>query len=213
MARRRLHDEFFKKAKAEGYLARSAYKLLEINDKRKIIRKGDAVLDVGCAPGSWLQVSAELVGPRGVVVGIDLREVDHERAGLGKNICTMVGDANEIAPDDLLELRGGRLKDGGGGNRGGLFDVVLSDMAPDTTGFGDDFISERLCRTVLDLLPALLKVRGNLAMKVFEGAAYPPLFRDTAALFTSCKGLKPKATRDMSREIYIVGLGYKGPAR
>jgi 23S rRNA U2552 (ribose-2'-O)-methylase RlmE/FtsJ len=94
-----------------------------------------------------------------------------------------------------------------------FFSVVLSDMAPDTTGSGDAFLSERLCRTVLDLLPAVLRPGGNLAMKVLEGEPYPALLRDTAVMFASCKGLKPKATRDVSREIYIVGLGYKGPTR
>lgn len=202
MARRTLHDEFFKKAKAEGYLARSAYKLLEINDKRKIIRQGDAVLDIGCAPGSWLQVASEVVGSRGVVVGIDLKEVDLERARLGENVRTIVADANDIAPSDLLDLASDRL----GGKR---FSVLLSDMAPDTTGSGDEFMSERLCRTVLDLLPGLLCPGGNLVMKVLEGEPYPQLLKDTARMFASCKGIKPKATRDVSREIYIVGLGYK----
>jgi len=276
MSRRRLHDRYFKQAKAEGYLARSAYKLIEINDKRRLIRKGDAVLDLGCAPGSWLQVAARLVGPRGTLVGIDLKAVDHERAGLGDHVRTIVADVTEIKEGIGDQAAGGREekdvqregyegreeREGKGGPSASagssgtpaahkapatadeqdttspafpsaqclvprasppafpsaqclvpraFFDVVLSDMAPDTTGSGDAFLSERLCRTVLDLLPGVLAPGGNLAMKVLEGEPYPALLRDTSAMFISCKGLKPNATRDVSREIYIVALGYRPP--
>ena len=83
-------------------------------------------------------------------------------------------------------------------------------MAPDTTGHGDHFLSVRLCRRALDLLPSLLKPGGNLAMKVFEGEEYPQLLRDTAALFDQAKGFKPKASRADSSEVYIVATGFRG---
>lgn len=196
MARRVLHDQFFKKAKAEGYLARSAYKLQEINERKRLFGQGARVLDLGCAPGAWLQIAAEMAGPRGVVVGIDLKEV---RDRIGPNVTSIQGDIYKTDPAALLTPAGG------------MFDAVLSDMAPDTTGHGDHFLSVRLCRRVLDMLPALLKRGGNLTMKVFEGEEYPALLRETAAMFDSAKGFKPKASRDVSSEMYIVAHGYKAP--
>jgi 23S rRNA (uridine2552-2'-O)-methyltransferase len=92
---------------------------------------------------------------------------------------------------------------------GGIFDAVISDMAPDTSGHGDHFLSVRLCRRALELLPALLRPGGNLTMKVFEGEQYPALLREAAALFREARGFKPKASRDVSKEMYIVALGYR----
>ena len=196
MARRVLHDQYFKKAKDEGYLARSAYKLQEIAQRHRLIGTGQRVLDLGCAPGAWLQVAAELVGPKGVVVGIDLKEV---RDAIGANVATVVGD---IYQTDAAVLTG---------MGSGLFDAVVSDMAPDTTGAGDTdhHRSVRLCRHVLEMLPGLLRPGGNLAMKVFEGGTYPSLVKETARMFASAKGFKPKASREVSREIYVVALGYR----
>ncbi len=193
MARRALHDQYFKQAKAEGYLARSAYKLQQIQESKCIIRKRDRVLDLGCAPGAWLQVAAELVGPDGLVVGLDLQEVRHS---IAPNVRTIVGDIYETDAGALL------------GERDALFSVVLSDMAPNTTGHGDDLVSARLCDRVLELLPRLLAPGGNLAMKIFEGAEYGRVLKDTARLFANAKGYKPKASRDVSREMYIVATGY-----
>ncbi len=193
MSRRKLHDRYFRQAKAEGYAARSAYKLLQIQDAKRIIRAGDAVLDLGCAPGSWLQVASELVGERGVVVGIDLTPV---RIHPPDNVTTLVGDATDIHPSELTHPAGGR------------FDVVLSDMAPKTSGHGDAERSVTLCHAILDLLPDLLKPTGNLAMKVLEGSGYPELLRETQRRFANARGYKPKASRDVSREMFIVAKGY-----
>jgi len=154
------------------------------------------VPDLGCAPGAWVQVALEAVGPRGVVVGIDLKEV---RENFGPNAFILQGDIYATPAATLL------------GQSGLKFDAVLSDMAPDTTGHGDHFLSVRLCRRVLDLLPSLLKPGGNLAMKVFEGEEYSPLLKETGAVFAVVKGFKPKASRDVSREMYIIGEGYRPP--
>jgi 23S rRNA (uridine2552-2'-O)-methyltransferase len=197
MPRRQLHDPYFKKAKAEGYLARSAYKLKEINERRRLFGPGARVLDLGCAPGAWLQVAGELVGPKGIVVGIDLQEV---RETLGPNIHTIQGDIYATEASKLT------------GESGDLFDTVLSDMAPNTTGHGDHFLSVRLCRRALELLSALLRPGGNFVMKVFEGEEYIALLGETQHLFREAKGFKPKASREMSREMYIVGYGYRGDA-
>jgi len=195
MARRTLHDEFFKRAKAEGYLARSAYKLLELNEKKRLIRTGARVLDLGCAPGSWLQVCRKLVGSQGVVVGIDLQEIDH---AFEPNVHVIQGDLTKIDPGQLL------------GASGILFDCVVSDMAPPTSGHGDHFRSVHLCEAILDRLPALLRSGGNLAMKVFEGESHQDLVKLTAGMFAEAKAYKPRASRGVSSETYIVGKGYKG---
>lgn len=196
---RKLHDEYFKKAKAEGYLARSAYKLLEIQERHRLIRRGDSVLDLGCAPGSWLQVAEKLVGPGGRVVGIDLTPVTHPFSNV---VAAVQLDAFAATPEDLRSCNDGRP-----------FDVVLSDMAPNTTGHGDDLLSVRLCRRVLELLPEVLRIGGHCTMKVLEGGEYPELLKDTRTLFRDVKGLKPKASRDVSREIFIIAEGYKGAAK
>lgn len=196
--KRELHDPYFLKAKAEGYVARSAYKLLEIQERHRLIRKGYRVLDLGCAPGSWLQVALKLVGPGGRVAGVDLQPVTIPHA---ENLVTAVGDVFSMTPDDCLDLLGGPA------------DVVLSDMAPSTTGDpgGDHYKSVAICRRVLELLPSVLVAGGHLAMKVFEGGEYPQLLRESQRHFRFCKGLKPDATRDVSREMFIIGERYAGP--
>src|SRR5215831_17385430 len=112
---RKLHDRFFKQAKAEGYAARSAYKLIEINDKKRLVRSGSRVLDLGCAPGSWLQVVEKIIGERGLALGIDLQQVEIR---VGPRVRVIQGDAFKIDPKELTDFAGG------------TFDVVLSDMAP-----------------------------------------------------------------------------------
>lgn len=237
MARRVLHDTFFKQAKAEGYLARSAYKLVQIQESRKVIRAGDRVLDLGCAPGAWMQVAAELVGPRGAVVGIDLQPVLHVFPA-SPRVTHLVGDiyktpaeallaplsdsvpslipatpgASDPAPapkssrdDASVSVSPAQHKP-----RTALFDAVLSDMAPNTTGHGDHERSVALCDHVLLMLPALLKRGGSCTMKVFEGSDYARLLRDTSRLFQQCKGFKPEASRSVSREMYIVATGFQG---
>jgi 23S rRNA (uridine2552-2'-O)-methyltransferase len=202
MAQRKLHDQFFKMAKAEGYLARSAYKLKEINERKRLFGPGSRVLDLGCAPGAWVQVALEGIGAKGVVVGIDLKEI---RERFPPNAHVMRGDIYKTPAETLLAPAGGK------------FDCVMSDMAPDTTGHGDHFLSVRLCRRVLELLPALLKAGGSMTMKVFEGEEYGELLNECRSMFGSVKGFKPKASRDVSVEMYIVAHGYRpgnraGPA-
>jgi 23S rRNA (uridine2552-2'-O)-methyltransferase len=192
--RRTLHDRYFKQAKAEGYLARSAYKLLEIQDRRRVISPGGRVLDLGCAPGAWIQVASRIVGARGAVVGIDLKQTRHD---FGPGVRTLVADVYATDPPTLRELAGG------------AFDTVLSDMAPNTSGFGDDLLSARLCRRVLEMLPGVLRPGGDLVMKIFEGAEYPEVLREAGSLFSSARGFKPKASREVSREMYIIAHGFQ----
>lgn len=191
---RKLHDEFFKKAKAEGYAARSAYKLLEINEKKRVVRPGFFVLDCGCAPGSWLQVVEEIIGDRGLALGIDLQEV---RTPFGPTVKVLREDVFAFDPTPYIEHAGRR------------FDAVLSDMAPNTTGHGDDYLSVRLCRRVLELLPRVLRPHGHLCMKVLEGEEFPQLLKETRALFMDCGAMKPRASRDISCETFIWAKGYR----
>lgn len=219
--RRETQDRYFKQAKAEGYAARSAYKLIEINRKRPVLKRGDRVADLGCSPGSWVQIASEIVGDRGLVVGIDLKPVTIQ---LPPNARTVVADVFSVTAEDLLNLAEGRdpTADGGAAPQAhrsaprALFDAVLSDMAPSTEGGGggatDHFRSIDLCRRVLDLLPRLLKPGGRCVMKVFEGEAYPELLKDTGRMFAEVKGFKPESSRDVSREMFIIATGYRPPA-
>lgn len=199
---RKLHDKYFRLAKREGYLARSAYKLLEIQKRRKLITKGDRVLDLGCAPGSWLQVAQKLVGDEGIVVGIDLQRVDH---GFGDNVFVSKGDFTTTDARALLEPILGE-------DTSTKFDVVISDMAPSTTGHGDHFMSEQLCQKIVDALPELLKSGGNCTMKVLEGETFPDLLKRVKHVFRTAGAIKPDACRDVSRETYIYGIGFR-PSR
>lgn len=198
--KRELHDRYFKQAKTEGYAARSAYKLKEIQERHRLIKRGDRVLDLGCAPGSWLQVAAELVGPEGRVVGIDLLRT---RVPSMPNVNVMEGD---IYAADPLVLRAMAYPELTG--QPPQFDVVISDMAPNTSGHGDHFLSVRLCRRALELFPSLLRSSGCATLKVFEGEEFPDFVNECRAAFGSVWIFKPKASRDVSRETYIVGKGY-----
>lgn len=194
MPGRREPDAFARRARREGYRARSAYKLLEIARRWPILASGARVLDLGCAPGSWLQVAADRVGPRGLVVGVDRVEVAEP---LAPTVHTLVADMTTLDASALVARFGGR------------FDVILSDLAPDTSGAGDPFLSARLCAHVLDRLPVLLRPGGHLVMKALEGEPFPDLAARSRRLFDSFRLFRPAATRAASREIYLIGLMYR----
>ncbi|NBX37362.1 MAG: RlmE family RNA methyltransferase [Planctomycetes bacterium] len=190
-----VQDIWFRRAKECGYRARSAFKLLQIDEKKHLLRRGQRVLDVGAAPGSWTQVAAERVGHGGAVVAFDLKVIDPK--GLPTQVTLLQADLEKIEVDAL----------------GGVaFDVVLSDMGPDTSGdaSSDAVRSARLCGTLLDRLPHWLRKGGSLVMKVYEGGEYPALLRRTERLFDEVKGMKPEASRRESVEMFIVGKGYRG---
>lgn len=184
-----IQDHFFRLAKERGYRARSAFKLLEMDERFRLFRPGLRVLDVGAAPGSWTQVAAAAIGPRGRVIAVDLKPIDPR--GLPPNV--------ELLCEDLTRIEPGRLGDP-------PFDLVLSDMAPDTTGVpsGDSAVSVRLCNELLDRAESWLRPAGSLVMKVFEGAEYPALLRRAQRLFETAKGFKPKSSRAESVEMFVV---------
>lgn len=195
-----LHDFYFKEAKREGYRSRAAYKLIEIDDRRRILRPGDRVLDCGAAPGSWMQVAGARVGRKGVVVGIDLQAFT--RFDSPGDFVILRGDALETDDATLL---------GAAGDDRRRFDVVLSDMAPPTTGEAamDHHRSARLVAALLDRCSTLLRPGGHFVAKVFEGETYPDLLARTGDAFDAVKGFKPKASRAISREMFIVAKGFR----
>ena len=193
---RDVQDHYFRQAKRDGYRSRAAYKLTEILDRKRLLTQGARVLDVGAAPGSWSQVLGRKLGARGQIVAIDLKPIDP--SGLGDNVSVVEGDITEATLEDL----------------GGMpFDLIVSDMAPDTTGnpFGDHHRSVRLCNTLLDRAAEWLVEGGALVMKVFEGEVYRELLARAAREFEKAKGFKPAASRTESVEMFIIATGYRGP--
>lgn len=190
-------DAFYRKAKQEGLRARSAYKIEEIARRFRLVRPGAAVLDLGAAPGGWLQVLARLVGAKGVVVGIDLVDI----APLGPNVKTLRAD---IYGEDLEERLRALHPD--------RFDLLTSDMAPKTTGvkLADEARSLELARRALALCDDHLVEGGAFVAKVFEGREFPALLQEIRGAFSGVKLIRPEATRGRSFEIYVVATGFRG---
>lgn len=188
-------DAFYRKAKQEGFRARSAFKLREIAQRFGVFKKGQRVLDLGAAPGGWLQVIAALVGPTGLVVGADLERIE---GGLPAGVRTVVLDLRD--PTALERLRAFSP----------AYDVVTSDMAPKTTGMRvtDEARSHELVRLALEVAREQLTPGGSFVAKVFEGSEFGELLREIEASFARVKLVRPAATRDRSREIYVVALGF-----
>lgn len=188
-------DHYTRKAQKEDYPARSVYKLQEIQQKTQLIRKGDRVLDLGCSPGSWLIYAAKLIGESGRAVGVDLKPVT---AKLPPNASVHTGDLLNMT-DELRETLG----DG--------YNVVLSDMAPDTTGNKtlDAIRSAGLAETALHVACEHLVKGGMFACKIFQGSDFDPFVKMVNAEFDKTKIFKPKSSRKASKEIFVIGLGKK----
>ncbi|PMP68112.1 MAG: 50S rRNA methyltransferase [Thermodesulfobacterium geofontis] len=188
-------DKWAKKAKEMGYPARSVFKLMEIQKKYKIIKKGNIVLDLGASPGSWSKYTLSIVGEKGKVVGIDLLPVKI----IHPNFYFIQKDVFELEEKDFKTL--GIEK----------FDIILSDMAPKTTGdkFGDHIRSLRLAEKALELAKNYLKEDGSFVVKVFEGEKLPQFKKQIEKCFKSVKFLKPKSSRKESKEIFIIAQGFK----
>ncbi len=186
------HDPLMVRAKKEGYRARSVYKLEELDQRFSLFRPGLRVLDLGAFPGSWLQYVSQVIGPTGLALGIDLKPISR----IARNVQTMVADIK-----DLTTLENKLLtKDN--------FDVVISDLAPNTTGIPglDQSRSVELSRMVVEIAKQFLHKRGNLVMKVFEGEDFQSFYRGLKPLFREVKAVKVAASRDRSKEIYVVCL-------
>ena len=183
-------DHYARRARDEKWLARSVYKLKEIDQKFKVLRRGDRVLDLGCNPGSWTQYSLQKIGPKGDVVGIDLTHPRHLSAPNFR-----------FLEADILILDIGWLSD-----RIPSRDVVLSDLAPPTTGIRarDEIRSLELGRRALDIARALLSQSGRFVCKIFEGEDLDAFAASLSGDFSDTRRFRPKATRKRSREVYLV---------
>lgn len=196
----RMREGYYRQAKREGYRARSAYKLAQINEKYRLVGEGDAVVDLGCAPGGWAQVLVEIVGGSGFVGGVDLQRV---KPVPGARF--MQGDFTLRSTHDKLSAI---LKDTGHNQ----LDCVVSDMAPDMSGNYeiDQVRSVHLAEMALDFARKHLKDGGHFACKVFEGADFQTFRAEVRRQFRSVYQFHPPASRKASSEIYLVAKGYKG---
>lgn len=195
MSRKRPPDHYSRKAKARAYPARSVFKLEEIDRRVGLLVKGDRVLDLGCAPGSWLKYASRRVGLSGRVIGVDLSPV---HIPLPSNASVIEGDVLEIGPKILAR---------------GLeaFDVVVSDMAPSTSGAAlvDQEGSYRLLDRALDLAASLLVPGGRFAGKLFFSPRHAEVVGRMKGMFSRVRTLRPRATRTSSKEVFVVGLGFR----
>jgi 23S rRNA (uridine2552-2'-O)-methyltransferase len=187
------HDRFFEQARAAGFAARSVFKLDEIDRRIRLLRPGDRVLDLGCCPGSWMQYAVAAVGPNGAVVGIDRNPVPRPIQGAR----VLVGDIF-VTPD--VELLGA-LK---------AFDVVLSDMAPDTTGIRstDQARSRGSSRRPSARAERLLAPGGAFVGKLFQSPEVARIRARMSKRFSEVRLLKPESSRGESTELYLVGKGF-----
>ncbi len=187
-------DHYTAQARKEKWLARSVYKLQEIDSKFKLIHKGDQVLDLGCFPGSWSQYAIKKVGKQGNVVGIDLHA---PKAFAPPNFRCIEADIETVEPEWLAGEIGPR-------------NLVLSDLAPPTTGIRatDASRSMFLAETAARIAQALLKNGGHFVCKIFEGEDLKAFKSNISPVFQQIRLFRPKATRKRSREVYLVGTGF-----
>jgi 23S rRNA (uridine2552-2'-O)-methyltransferase len=184
-------DHYSRQAKKDQFPARSVYKLAEIQKKHRLIQKGDRVLDLGCAPGAWLLYTAKLTGPKGWVFGVDLKPVSIQ-----------LPSHTKIITADVFTLEVGSLEKG--------FNVVLSDMAPATTGHKvvDAARSYNLCETALNIAQSILLPGGSFVCKIFQGPDFNLFLDAVRAGFKRLKVFKPQSSRKTSKEIYVIGLDF-----
>jgi 23S rRNA (uridine2552-2'-O)-methyltransferase len=193
---RHVRDPYVRRAKAQGYRSRAAFKLLDIAKRDGLARPGDTVVDLGAAPGGWAQALAERVGPGGRVVAVDLQELapihgvtairgDFREADVQRRIAIALGDAH--------------------------LDLVVSDMAPNLSGVNatDQARSIELCELALGFATARLKPKGAFLVKIFQGIGYTEFLAAMRKVFVQVVSRKPDASRSGSREIYLLGKGLK----
>ena len=187
-----VNDPYVQRAQKDGYRARAAYKLLEINEKDKLIKSGTLLADLGSAPGSWSQVAAKLVGSSGQVFALDILPMERI-----DSVHFIQGDFRE---DEVLRQFENLL-----GNR--PLDLVICDMAPNMSGNAvtDQARSYYLCELALDFARNHLKTGGSFLVKVFQGAGYQEYLAEMRSLFQTVQTRKPDASRNRSSEIYLLG--------
>lgn len=186
-------DFYSKKALKEGYAARSVYKLMEIQEKFKIMKKGDKILDLGCAPGSWCQYASKIVGEKGLIVGIDYKEI---RVALSNAVFVHGNFLREHKKEEIQEYA--------------PFNGIISDMAPDTKGdrLTDCYASSNLVEEALNFSYKFLKKGGYFIAKIFQGGDENVIMDELKQAFKTTKWFKPKSCRKKSFEIFMVASGF-----
>jgi 23S rRNA (uridine2552-2'-O)-methyltransferase len=195
--RRHVNDPFVKQAQLDGYRSRSAYKLIELNEKDRLIKPGMRIMDLGSAPGGWSQVAGKLVGKNGRVLATDILPMDPV-----VNTDFIQGDfTDEKVVEQLLAWLGGEK-----------FDLIISDIAPNITGIdsADQAGSMYFLELALDTVNKTLKPCASFAAKMFQGSGSDQYVKDLRKLFEKVVIRKPAASRAQSREVYIVAKGFKG---
>jgi len=189
-------DHFFLKAKKKNYAARSIFKLEEIDQRYKLIKPGNKVLDLGAAPGSWSQYASQKVGKNGSVIGIDLQDIKLTLP----NAVFIKGDILKLPLIEELEKYSIQPP----------FDLVISDMAPKTTGIKitDQTRSLELCEMALEIAKKHLKKGGHFICKLFHGADFQHFNKQLKQSFTKVEVLRPKSTRKASKEVFMIGIQY-----
>lgn len=192
---RQLNDPYVAEAKRRGLPSRAAFKLIELDDRFRLIAKGAAVLDLGAAPGGWSMVAAERAGPAGIVVAVDLKAFP-----VAPPVIMLELDAE--APDAVEQIRAAL---------GRPADVVLSDMAPSTIGHArtDRLRIVALAEAALDLARHVLAPGGAFVVKLFEGGAHGELLAELKRAFEQVRHVKPPASRADSSELYLVATGFR----
>lgn len=190
-------DRFFKKAKQEGFAARSVYKLQEIDQKFKVFRSGMTVLDLGASPGSWSQFASQKIGSGGRLLGVDLSPVTVTLP----NATFIQADLRDLNLEEVFQAHGFQPP----------FDLVMSDMAPKTTGIksADQARSMELCELALQVAQRFLKPGGTFVCKFFQSGEFGQLRAAIKKEFDRVEALKPESTRSISKEIFLVGLKKK----
>lgn len=186
------NDKWSQKAAAAGYRARSVFKLMELDERHHLLEPGMKVLDLGAAPGSWLQYEAEAIGPKGIAIGIDLTEI----APIAENVFTYQQDLTDIPGiRKIVESHG--IKE---------VDLILSDAAPNTSGVADidQWRSVELTRAIMDTAIAMLRPGGKAVAKIFRGADFDEFVNTLKKQFRMMKVVHVQATRDRSKEVYLV---------
>jgi len=193
----RKHEHYYKMAKKNDYRSRASYKLKQLNNKVKIIRKGSYVLDLGAAPGGWSQVALEIIGEEGLVVGVDLQRI---KPFENENFVGIKGDFT--SEDTITKIRKAME---------GTAEVVLSDASPKLSGIKDidNLRSADLAETVLRICDLTLERNGCLIMKVFQGEEFERILKEIKQKFKIVKTTKPASSRKSSTEMYVVAKGFK----
>jgi len=195
--KRHVNDPYVKQAQKDGYRSRASYKLLELQEKYKLIRPGMSVVDLGAAPGGWSQVTSRLIGGQGRLIASDILEMD--------SIPDVTFIQGDFTQDEVLA----QILEAVGNSQ---VDLVISDMAPNMSGTPEVDMPKAmfLCELALDLAERILKPGGNFVIKIFQGEGFDVYLKDARKKFDKIQMIKPDSSRGSSREQYMLAWGYRG---